>query len=156
MSRRPIILAVAGLAWIAGTGAIGAVPSGQADAASHPDPRAAVVLTAQERLHIVDQMTLFLEGSQIIMEAGAQGDLDRLREAAGDMARRQQDPMGPRVRAKLPDSFREMGRLLRQDLSAIAALPDDTPIAEAQAAAAAAMYTCLACHGSYRIETVAE
>ena len=156
MFRRSIILAAAGLAWAVCLPESGAVPSGQEDAVAHPDPRTAVALTAQERLHIVDQMTLFLEGSQIIMEAGAEGDLDRLREAAGAMARRQRDPIGPQVRAKLPDSFREMGRILRQDLDAIAALPDDTPVVEAQAAAAAAMYTCLACHGSYRIETLAE
>jgi len=156
MPRRAILLAAAGLAWAASLPASGAVPPGPDDASAHPDPRTAVALTAEERLHIVDQMTLFLEGGQIIMEAGAEGDLDRLREAAGAMAQRRQDPMGPQVRAKLPDSFREMGRVLRQDLSAIAALPDDTPVAEAQAQAATAMYTCLACHGSYRIETVTE
>lgn len=136
--------------------ALAAAGSGSAQPAdgAHPDPRAPVSLTAEERLHIVESMRIFLEGSQVIMEAGSEGDLDRLRDAADDMARPRRDAMGPRVQAKLPAGFREMGRLLRQDLAAIAALPDDTPVAEAQGAAAAAMYTCLACHDSYRIETV--
>ena len=122
----------------------------------HPDPRMPVALTAPERLHIVETMRIFPEGSQAVMEAGSENDLDRLREAADAMSRPRRDPIGPQVRAKLPAGFREMGRLVRQDFAAIAALPDDTPVAEAQAQAAAAMYTCLACHDSYRLETVSE
>ena len=104
------------------------------------DPRTPIRLTTEEQRHIVETMRIFLSGSQAIMEAGSEGDLDRLREAAAEMATPR--PMMPGMGARLPDSFRGMGQVLREDLAAIAALPDRTPVAEAQAAAASAMYTC--------------
>ncbi|MBO6763778.1 hypothetical protein [Maricaulis sp.] len=120
--------------------------------AEDADPRTPIRLTAEEQSHIVETMRIFLSGSQAIMEAGSEGDLDRLREAAAEMATPR--PMMPGMGARMPDSFRGMGQMLRQDLAAIAALPDETPVTEAQAAAASAMYTCIACHDSYRVEVV--
>ncbi|MEP3072450.1 hypothetical protein [Maricaulis sp.] len=150
MRAKPAIML--GSAVLAAGMAIAASGHAQTDVADDADPRTPIRLTAAEQRHIVETMRIFLSGSQAIMEAGSEGDLDRLREAAAEMATPR--PMMPGMGARMPDSFRGMGQMLRQDLAAIAALPDETPVAEAQAAAASAMYTCVACHDSYRVEIV--
>lgn len=119
---------------------------------AHPertaDGRIALYYTAEDRMHISDEMLGFLQGLQTISGAIAEEDRETIRDAAG--ALRRGNGQGQAVQLKSPEGFRVLGRSLRQDFGTMSDMAMTADMDELQLVVSDAMGKCVACHGSYK------
>lgn len=123
--------------------AIGAEPA---------DPRIDLRFTPQERAEFLAEMRQMLASIQGILQGIGTGDRDRIAESArlsgNQMARATPDS----VRAKLPQSFRDIGgptHLLFEELAIRAETDEMDGLARFTAEL---MNQCVACHAAFRVQ----
>lgn len=123
---------------------------------TNPDTRIIVSLTAQQRLHVLDEMNQFLLSTQEIVEGLSSNDPELVQSAVADsLGRNQGQNRGQGqglMKGALPPEFRQMGSAMKQELKKVETLSksgaDSTQILEQLSSTL--MY-CQSCHGSYQI-----
>ena len=129
-----------------------------AEIPTNPDTRIIVSLTAQQRLHVLDEMNQFLLSTQEIVEGLSSDDPELVQSAVADsLGRNQGQSQGQGqgqglMKGALPPEFRQMGSAMKQELKKVETLSksraDSTEILEQLSSTL--MY-CQSCHGSYQI-----
>lgn len=132
----------------------GGVPDSAASASMAPDPdvRTAVVLSAQGRNLILEEMRGMLSSVQGFVAAAAVGDTAAMRtaaEASGVAAARDMDPA---MAHSLPVAFEDLGMSTHMAWDSLAlAVGHGTPTNQALAGLGKIMANCVACHTQFRI-----
>ncbi len=116
------------------------------------DGRTAIVLTEEEKAHVLGEMRMLLEGVQSITGDIAQNNMDGVAEAASGLGMAVANADSPALLAKLPIEVKTLGLATHaafDDLAAAAKTADD-PNAVLQQLSDI-MLNCVACHQGYRI-----
>lgn len=134
-----------------------------ATASMNPDTRVIVSLTAEQRLHVLDEMNQFLLSTQEIVEGVSSDDPELVQSAVADSLGRNQGQGQSRdqgqglMKGALPLEFKQMGAAMKQELKKVETLSkggaDSTQILEQLSSTL--MY-CPSCHGSYQIQIAAQ
>jgi cytochrome c556 len=115
------------------------------------DNRIDLGLTADERTEFLAEMRTMLASIQGILQGIGENDRERIAEAARQSGNRMARATPETVRAKLPQSFRDLGgptHMLFEELAVRAETDDMDTLA---GAAAVIMNQCLACHALFRV-----
>jgi cytochrome c556 len=118
------------------------------------DTRQAIPVSAEEAMHIRLEMRAFLSGAQKIVTAAAADDLPTVARAARELgvAAAHEVPAG--LRAKLPQTFRQLGHATHEGFDDLARDADSLGDANhALRQLGAVMSNCVSCHASFRLET---
>ncbi len=133
-------------------------PSSTELQASHsqpdPDQRIVVSLTAEQRLHVLEEMNQFLLSTQEIVEGLASDDAELIQSAVSDgLGRGQGQGQGQGlVKGALPTEFRQMGSAMKVELRKIDTLSKaGAENAEILDQLSSTLMYCSSCHGSYQI-----
>lgn len=129
----------------------------------NPDTRIIVSLTAEQRLHVLDEMNQFLLSTQEILEGLSSDDPELVQSAVADSLGRNQgqgqirDQAQGLMKGALPLEFRQMGSAMKQELKKVETLSksgaDSTQILEQLSST---LIYCQSCHGSYQIRLAAQ
>ena len=115
------------------------------------DNRIDLGLTAEERTEFLAEMRVMLASIQGILQGIGENDRERIAEAARQSGNRMARATPESVRAKMPQSFRDLGgptHMLFEELAVRAETDDMDSLASA---AAVIMNQCLACHAMFRV-----
>ena len=143
---------------VIGCGGTKGTASGARDSAASvsmapdPDVRTAVVLPAQGRYLILEEMRVMLGSVQGFVAAAAVGDTAAMRaaaEASGMAAARDMDPA---MAHSLPMAFEDLGMSTHMAWDSLAlAVGHGTPTNQALGGLGKIMGNCVACHTQFRI-----
>ncbi|WP_371395830.1 hypothetical protein [Fretibacter rubidus] len=128
--------------------------AGLAEIPTNPDTRIIVSLTAQQRLHVLEEMNQFLLSTQEIVEGLSSDDPELVQSAVADsLGRNQGQSQGQGLmKGALPSEFRQMGSAMKQEFKKVETLSksgaDSAQILEQLSSTL--MY-CQSCHGTYQI-----
>jgi hypothetical protein len=120
-------------------------------AASVSDSRINLNLTAEERAEFLAEMRNMLASIQGLMQGIGEGDRERIAAAARQSGNRMARATPVSVRAKLPQSFRDIGgptHMMFEELAVRAETDDMDSLARDTADL---MKQCLACHAAFRV-----
>jgi hypothetical protein len=126
---------------------------------THSQPlehRKPILLSAEEKAHIHQEMRLFLSGTQKIVTGAAANDMKIVAEAARElgMAAAHEVPAG--LRGKLPLEFKKLGHATHQGFDDLARDADSQADANhALRQLGQIMSNCVSCHAMFRLETKA-
>jgi cytochrome c556 len=115
------------------------------------DNRIDLGLTAEERTEFLAEMRVMLASIQGILQGIGENDRERIAEAARQSGNRMARATPESVRAKIPQSFRDLGgptHMLFEELAVRAETDDMDSLA---GATAVIMNQCLACHAMFRV-----
>lgn len=119
-----------------------------------PDERIIVSLTAQQRLHVLEEMNQFLLSTQEIVEGVAANDPELIQSAVSDgLGRGEVQKQGQGLmKGALPPEFRQMGAAMKLELEKIDKLSKDkADNAVILNQLSSTLMYCQACHTSYQI-----
>lgn len=119
------------------------------------DGRLTVLLAPAERDLVLAEMRMLLEGVQGITAGAAAGDMQQVASAARRIGMASAADVNPALMLKLPLAFKQQGMALHGQFDQLA----DRAAAGASAAEVLELLSqqlssCVACHGSYRLEAV--
>lgn len=119
-------------------------------ASINPDTRIIISLTAEQRLHVLDEMNQFLLSTQEIVEGLSSNDPELVQSAVADgLGRGQGQGL---MKGALPPEFRQMGSAMKVELKKIDSLSKaGADNAEILDQLSSTLMYCSACHGSYQI-----
>lgn len=118
----------------------------------HVDNRTKLMLTADERAEFLAEMRQMLASVQGIMQGIGESDRDRIAGAARLSGNRMSRATPDAVRAKLPQSFKEIGgptHMMFEEL-AIRAETDDMDMLARDTGKL--MNQCMTCHATFRVQ----
>lgn len=117
------------------------------------DNRAVLKLTPGERIMILEEMRLFLDGVQKMTGALGRQDMQATANAARGMGQIMVHEAPPALRAKLPLEFRQLGSSVHRDFDQIA-LDVETlkDVSHTLNQLSAALQKCVSCHTMYQIQ----
>lgn len=114
------------------------------------DNRTDLGLTAEERVEFLAEMRVMLASIQGILQGIGEGDRERIAEAARQSGNRMARATPETVRAKLPQTFRELGGPTHMMFEELAIRAETDDMDSLAGAAALIMNQCLACHAMFR------
>lgn len=138
------------------TAAYAADPHAHHAPAAARDNRAVLKLTPDERIMILEEMRLFLDGVQKMTGALGRQDTQAAADAARGMGRIMVHEVPPALRAKLPQEFRQLGSSVHRDFDQIA-LDAETlkDVSYTLNQLSATLQKCVSCHTMYQIQAPA-
>lgn len=123
-----------------------------AEGAVHGDNRINLKLTADERAEFLAEMRQMLASVQGIMQGIGESDRNRIAESARLSGNRMARATPNTVRAKLPQSFKEIGgstHMMFEEL-AVRAETDDMDMLARETGKL--MSQCMTCHATFRVQ----
>ena len=138
------------------TAAYAADPHAHHAPAPDHDNRAVLKLTPGERVMILQEMRLFLDGVQKMTGALGKQDMQATAAAARSMGQIMVHELPPALRAKLPLEFRQLGSTVHRDFDQMAMDAEslkDVSVSLSQLSAT--LKKCASCHTMYQIQTPA-
>jgi hypothetical protein len=129
-----------------------ACASAHADGSQPADARINLKLTPQERVEFLAEMRQMLASIQGVMQGIGDSDRERIAAAARQSGNRMARATPASVRAKLPQSFRDLGgptHLMFEELAVRAETDDMDSLARDTAKL---MNQCMACHATFRVQ----
>lgn len=117
------------------------------------DTRVVLKLTPGERIMILEEMQLFLDGVQKMTGALGKQDMQAIADAARGMGQIMVHEVPPALRAKLPLEFRQLGSSVHRDFDQIA-LDAETlkDVSYTLNQLSATLKKCVSCHTLYQIQ----
>ena len=117
------------------------------------DGRAVLALTPAERVLLLQEMHLFLDGVQKITGALGRQDMSAVAEAARGLGQKAAHGVPPGLRAKLPQEFRQLGFSVHSDFDQMALDADNLQdVSTSLNQLSATLQKCAACHATYQIQ----
>jgi cytochrome c556 len=116
------------------------------------DPRINLKLTPEERVEFLAEMRQMLGSIQGVMQGIGDTDRERIATAARQSGNRMARATPASVRAKLPQSFRDLGgptHMMFEELAVRAETDDMDSLARDTANL---MQQCMACHATFRAQ----
>jgi cytochrome c556 len=116
------------------------------------DPRINLKLTPEERVEFLAEMRQMLGSIQGVMQGIGDADRERIAAAARQSGNRMARATPASVRAKLPQSFRDLGgptHMMFEELAVRAETDDMDSLARDTANL---MNQCMACHATFRVQ----
>ena len=130
------------------------MPSGHA-LAHHErmtDGRTILTLTPGERMMVLAEMRLFLDGVGKLTGALGKQDMQAAAAAAHEMGMKMAHEMPPALRAKLPMEFRQLGFSVHRDFDQIAMDAESLKdVSHSLNQPSATLQNCVSCHAAYQI-----
>ncbi len=134
--------------------AIAADPHHALHHAPAADTRTVLALTPAERMMILEEMRLFLDGMQKMTVALAKPDMAAVADAARDMGQKMVHEVPPDLRAKLPQEFRQLGFSVHREFDQIALDADSLQdVSHSLNQLSATLKKCASCHATYQIQS---
>ena len=120
------------------------------------DTRVVLKLTPGERIMILEEMRLFLDGVQKMTGALGKQNMQATADAARAMGQIMVHEVPPALRAKLPLEFRQLGSSVHRDFDQIA-LDAETlkDVSYSLNQLSATLKKCVSCHTLYQIQAPA-
>lgn len=154
--KRLIPLVGGALLSLALNGAIAADPHHAHAVGAVTDGRAVLELTPAERVMILEEMRLFLDGVQKMTGALAKQDMQASANAARNLGRKMVHEVPPALRAKLPLEFRQLGSSVHSDFDQMAMDAESLKdVSHSLSQLSATLKKCVSCHTMYQIQTPA-
>jgi len=129
-----------------------ACASAHADGSGTADTRINLKLTPEERVEFLAEMRHMLGSIQGVMQGIGDADRERIAAAARQSGNRMARATPASVRAKLPQSFRDLGgptHMMFEELAVRAETDDMDSLARDTANL---MNQCMACHATFRVQ----
>ncbi len=128
--------------------------AGSAIAAEEPlDTREVLLLTEEQREHVLDEMNGFLSSVQGIIEGIAENDLEIVAEAAAESSPKKPGEMAGIMKGVRPLQFKSMGAETRKGFLQITEQAQSGARTEEIASTLhETMNYCNACHATYQIQ----
>ena len=124
------------------------------DHAPGADNRVVLALTPSERVMILEEMRLFLDGVQKMTGALGKQDMAAVAEAARGMGQKMAHQVPLALRAKLPLEFRQLGASVHGDFDQIAMDAESLKdVSYSLGQLSATLQKCASCHTMYQIQT---
>lgn len=118
------------------------------------DGRAILELSPEERVMILGEMRLFLDGIQKMTAAMGRQDTQATAAAARAMGRKMVHEVPPALREKLPLEFRQLGFSVHRDFDQIAMDAESMKdVSTTLNQLSATLQKCVSCHTTYQIRT---
>jgi hypothetical protein len=118
------------------------------------DGRAVLELSPDERVMILEEMRMFLDGVQKMTGALGRQDMPAVAAAARSLGQTMVHEVPPALRAKLPAEFRQLGFSVHRDFDQIALDADSMKdVSTSLNQLSATLQKCVACHTTYQIQT---
>lgn len=135
------------------SGAIAAESHNDHSAGLVEDGRAVLKLTPDERMMILEEMRLFLDGVQKMTYSLSKQDMQAAADAARNMGQKMVHEVPPALRAKLPQEFRQLGATVHGSFDQIA-LDAETlkDVSYTLNQLSATLKNCASCHATYQIQ----
>ncbi|MDQ6972033.1 MAG: hypothetical protein Q9M30_05235, partial [Mariprofundaceae bacterium] len=116
------------------------------------DGRTAILLETAERQLVLEEMRTMLASTQQIIDGLALSDMQQISQAASDVGMQATSTMDVKLKAKLPLEFKKLGFATHQAFDDIAAMAgENAGPKKIQAALAATMNNCIACHAGWQL-----
>lgn len=133
-------------------------PSGHAPAHAHPGPmaddRTILALTPDERMMVLEEMRLLLDGVGKLTGALGKQDMPAAAAAAHEMGMKMAHETPPALREKLPMEFRQLGFSVHRDFDQIAMDAESMKdVSHSLNQLSATLKNCVSCHAAYQIRT---
>ncbi len=130
-------------------------PSGHAHAhAPMADDRTILALTPDERMMVLEEMRLFLDGIGKLTGALGKQDMPAAASAAREMGMKMAHEIPPALREKLPMGFRQLGSSVHRDFDQIAMDAESMKdVSHSLNQLSATLQNCVSCHAAYQIRT---
>lgn len=133
-------------------------PSGHAHAHAHPGPmaddRTILALTPDERMMVLEEMRLLLDGVGKLTGALGKQDMPAAAAAAHEMGMKMAHETPPALREKLPMEFRQLGFSVHRDFDQIAMDAESMKdVSHSLNQLSATLKNCVSCHAAYQIRT---
>ena len=117
------------------------------------DGRTSIVLQPGERDFVMAEMRGLLAATQEIMEAGSQGDTQRIVKAARRVGMAGAADVNPALMTKLPIGFKKLAMGMHGDMDEIAKAGENgKPMPELLKMTSNALTKCVACHSAWQIK----
>ena len=118
------------------------------------DTRTVLALMPAERVMILEEMRLFLDGVQKMTAALAKPDMAAVANVARNMGQKMVHEVPPELRAKLPQEFRQLGFSVHREFDQIALDADSLQdVSHSLNQLSATLKKCVSCHATYQIQT---
>jgi cytochrome c553 len=118
------------------------------------DGRAILALSPGERVMVLEEMRLFLDGVEKMTGALGRQDMQATADAARGMGMRMAHEMPPGLRAKLPMEFRQLGFSVHRDFDQIAMDAESLKdVSYSLNQLSATLQKCVSCHAAYQIRS---
>ena len=120
------------------------------------DNRTVLKLTPDERMMILEEMRLFLDGVQKMTYSLSKQDMQATADAARNMGQKMVHEVPPALRAKLPREFKQLGATVHGSFDQIA-LDAETlkDVSYTLNQLSATLKNCTSCHATYQIQVPA-
>lgn len=123
----------------------------RADTVKTVDSRVNLKLTVEERAEFLAEMRQMLASIQGIMQGIAETDRNRIAESARLSGNRMARATPASVRAKLPQSFRDIGGPTHMMFEEMAVRAETDEMDMLARDSAELLKQCMACHATYRV-----
>lgn len=123
----------------------------RADTVKTVDSRVNLKLTVEERAEFLAEMRQMLASIQGIMQGIAETDRNRIAESARLSGNRMARATPASVRAKLPQSFRDIGGPTHMMFEELAVRAETDEMDMLARDSAELLKQCMACHATYRV-----
>jgi hypothetical protein len=118
------------------------------------DGRAILALNPGERVMVLEEMRLFLDGVEKMTGALGRQDMQATADAARGMGMRMAHEMPLALRAKLPMEFRQLGFSVHRDFDQIAMDAESLKdVSYSLNQLSATLQKCVSCHAAYQIRS---
>lgn len=117
------------------------------------DNRAVLKLTPDERMMILEEMRLFLDGVQKMTYSLSKQDMQAAADAARNMGQKMVHEVPPALRAKLPQEFRQLGATVHGSFDQMAMDAETLKdVSHTLNQLSATLKNCASCHATYQIQ----
>jgi len=116
------------------------------------DTRQILIVTEEQRNHILAEMRALLAGSQAILTALSKDDMNAVAESAKPLGMGMAHKAEDHLKGVLPKAFMQLGMTVHQDFDQIAAHAKSTKDSkQILSQLSQSMNKCMACHATYQI-----
>lgn len=126
--------------------------SAHADSSGAADTRVNLKLTPQERVEFLAEMRQMLGSIQGVMQGIGNADRERIAAAARQSGNRMARATPASVRAKLPQSFRDIGGPTHMMFEELAVRAETDEMDSLARDTANLINQCMACHATFRVQ----
>jgi cytochrome c556 len=117
------------------------------------DNRSVLKLTPDERMMILEEMRLFLDGVQKMTYSLSKQDMQAAADAARNMGQKMAHELPPTLRAKLPQEFRQLGATVHGSFDQMAMDAETLQdVSYTLNQLSATLKNCASCHATYQIQ----
>ncbi|WP_427450565.1 hypothetical protein [Litorimonas sp. WD9-15] len=121
---------------------------------TNSDTRIVLTLTAQQRLHVLEEMNRFLLSTQEIVEGLSSDHPELVQSALADSLGRNQGQSYSQglMKGALPPEYRQMGSAMKQEFKKVETLSKSgADSTEILVQLSSTLMYCQSCHGTYQI-----